>query len=465
MADMFLPISVLSAYQQDWTIRARVTAKGAIRSFNKNAGQGGKTQGGTGGGKVFSLQLLDAEGGEIQAMFFNEAAEEWFPKLAKGTVYTFSKGNVRVANRQFNTCKHRYEIMFDKSVQVVELGECKDIEEVKFTFSDIKSCQTRDVPFSVDLCGIVIACGPVVQFTSKAGAELVKRDLIIADDSACSIGITMWGDRAKQDDKMFTGDRLLALKGVLVKEWHGGRTGSLGEAGALQFDPTMPEAMKVQHWWTKGGADQDLTSLSVLREDGQGRANKGESVDLIDMRKRADCVNADTPEFFSVTCRLALVQTRKQGEAMPLYYQACQEPREGTGFPCNRRVDVSGFCAACNRAGLSAPRLNVRCRYADYGDSCWLQTFHDPAQVVLGLTSDEAADMEKGDAGREGLEAAVRSNFFTDPMRVTVRAKRDFFNGESRTNVTVTDAHRVSRSKHGHQLLREIQELLLARTA
>merc|ERR1712087_348878 len=110
---------------------------------------------------------------------------------------------------------------------------------------------------------------------------------------------------------------------------------------------------------------------------------------------------AEQPQYFSILCRLSAVQTRKQGETQPLHYLACQEPKEGTTLPCNRRVDTTGFCAACNRAGKTAPRLNIRCRFADFADSAWITTFHEGAQEVLGLTADKVKELEEGEGGRE----------------------------------------------------------------
>merc|ERR1712226_1159208 len=116
-------------------------------------------------------------------------------------------------------------------------------------------------------------------------------------------------------------------------------------------------------------------------------------INLSELRRAADGV-LDQPEYYRVVCRLALVQMQKQGEAQPLHYLACQEPREGTNLSCNRRVDSSGFCAACNRAGKAAPRLNIRCRFGDYSDSAWITTFHEPAQQVLGMTAEHVQEIE-----------------------------------------------------------------------
>lgn len=37
-----------------------------------------------------------------------------------GKCLKLSKGNVRIANRQYNTCKHRYELVFDKMAQALK---------------------------------------------------------------------------------------------------------------------------------------------------------------------------------------------------------------------------------------------------------------------------------------------------------------------------------------------------------
>jgi len=442
-----MPISEISSYVQRWAIRARVTNKSQLRSFSK----------GTSSGHVFHVLLLDAYGGEIRANFFNEAATTYFDKLQLGKCYVFSRGTVRIADRRFNASGHRYEIVFDRFVQADEVDDDDKIETVKFNFEDMRSLQTRPLPCNIDICGIVTSAGPVVAFTSKEGRDLVKRDITVADDTATSICVTIWGERAKQDDKLFAGQPVVGLKGVSVKEWNGGRSGSLSEGGALVFKPQVPDAERVQQWWASGGCTRGLTVLSSTAGGG-ATASARAAADLTEVRKLSEQV-LDKPEILSVVCRLALVQTQKKGEVQPLYYNACQEPKEGKPLPCNRRVDSSGFCAACNRVGRATPRFNLRCRFADFGDAAWLTTFHEAAQQVLGISAERAGELEQGE-GREALEAAVSACYFRQPLKLTLRAKLDSFNGEARTNVTCIDARPVSRGERGRVMMKEIREKL-----
>jgi len=322
------------------------------------------------------------------------------------------------------------------------------------------------LPTTVDLCGIITSYRPSQSVNTKDGVELLKREITIADDTATSISVTLWGDRAKQDDSVFDGYPVVALKTVVIKEWKETRSGSLAQGGEFMLKPTMPEAGRVQQWWSQGGSSQDLVQLSVPAAGSDAaNARNGTATSLAGLRAATENLGFQ-PELYSMVARLGLVQMQKQGQPQPLHYMACQEPKLGfKNLTCNKRVDEQGFCPVCNRAGKVAPRLNVRCRFVDFEDQAWLTSFDEAATKILGMTAQEVRDLEqaaaqKGEAGREELEAAIRSRYFDKPMSVTVRAKMDNYNGEPRTNVTVIAARPVSRSEHGRVMLKEIQELL-----
>lgn len=244
----------------------------------------------------------------------------------------------------------------------------------------------------------------------------------------------------------------------MVKEWQQGRSGSLMENGTLMLRPTnMPEAEKVQLWWSQGGSKQSVTALSATGGNGERRSMNGKPVDLAGLRAGSESLGANM-EHFTVVCRLAMVQTRKQGEQLPLVYMACQEPKEGNGFPCNRRVDSAGFCGACNRAGKAAPRFNARCRFADFADSAWLTTFHEGAQRIFQMPAEKCQQLDKGDESVR--DAALRDHYFAKPLQVTVRAKMESYNNQLRPNISCVDARPVSHGERGRAMLAEIAQML-----
>lgn len=64
------PISGLSPYQNKWVIKARVTAKSAMRSWSNAKGEG----------KLFSFDLMD-ESGQIRVTAFRDVAEKYFEMI------------------------------------------------------------------------------------------------------------------------------------------------------------------------------------------------------------------------------------------------------------------------------------------------------------------------------------------------------------------------------------------------
>lgn len=64
--EQYMPIKALTTLNDDWIIKARVTQKGAIKSWNNDRGNG----------KLFNINLIDGYNDEIQATFFKEAADK-----------------------------------------------------------------------------------------------------------------------------------------------------------------------------------------------------------------------------------------------------------------------------------------------------------------------------------------------------------------------------------------------------
>merc|ERR1719498_1464521 len=152
-----------------------------------------------------------------------------------------------------------------------------------------------------------------------------------------------------------------------------------------------------------------------------------------------------------------------------MHYLACQELREGQiqgrPLPCNKRIVEGGVCPMCNREGKVAPRLNIRCRFVDYEDQAWLTSFHEAATNILGMSGEEVRALElkaaqKGEAGREELDAIIKARYFDKPISVVVRAKMGSYNGEPRADIGVIDARPVSYGEHGRQMLKSIHALL-----
>lgn len=452
---LVLPISEISSYHNRWTIKARVTGKSQLRQFNK----------GISNGKVFSVDLLDKGGGEIRASFFNQAADKYLDILEVGKCYVLTKGSVKVANRQYNQCNHRYELIFDKDALVAPAANDIEIKTMQFNFTDLRALQSKTLPATVALCGVVVSFKPLFSFKSRDGKDLIKREVTVADDTATSIDITLWGERAQLPDATFEGKPLVAIKSVIVKEWNGGRAGSLLQDGLLEFKPTGVEAERILKWWSNGGSSTSFSAMSISGGLG-GTARKAKDASLADIRRVSESL-PENSDIYTVIARMCFVQTTKQGQRQPLCYSACSAPREGTQLLCNKRVDESGRCPVCGSIGKGVARLNVRFKFVDFADSIWATTFHEGAESILGKSGQEILDLEKhsGSDGTEVDEFLKQRYYLGVPHQLTIRAKTETYQNETRCSISCTGARPVSLAEHGKQLLSEIHQMLGAPAA
>ena len=104
------PIESLSPYHNNWTIRARVTQKGDIRTYSNQKGEG----------KFFGVTFMD-ESGEIRGTAFNQTVDELYDKLQEGKVYYVSKAKVNLAKKKFSNVQNEYELSLDRGTEIEEV--------------------------------------------------------------------------------------------------------------------------------------------------------------------------------------------------------------------------------------------------------------------------------------------------------------------------------------------------------
>jgi ssDNA-binding replication factor A large subunit len=67
-----------------------------------------------------SIELIDYQGTQITATFFNDLAKRYDEVLKENKIYLFSNGTVKIANQKFTSIKNDYCIVFDKSSEIEE---------------------------------------------------------------------------------------------------------------------------------------------------------------------------------------------------------------------------------------------------------------------------------------------------------------------------------------------------------
>lgn len=193
----------------------------------------------------------------------------------------------------------------------------------------------------VDVIAIVKSASDCSTIVAKAsGRELIKREIMLVDDSACSISCTLWGKQAEEFDA--SENPVVLLKGAKVGDYNG-KTIGVAMSTVFQINPDITEAHKLRGWFDQGGCDSEVKELSNTgMGGGGGGATTSSNWETFDKLSQNQLGTGDKADYFSAKATLMYC---KKENAM---YTAC------VGEGCNKKVidqnDGTYRCEKCNKA-------------------------------------------------------------------------------------------------------------------
>ncbi|KAG8887602.1 Replication factor A protein 1 [Tulasnella sp. 332] len=429
------PIESLSPYQNKWTIKARCTNKSDIRPFSTQRGDG----------KLFNVTLMD-ETGEIRATAFNAVVDELYDKIEEGKVYFISKARVNIAKKKFATSTTDFEISLEKNTEIEECSDQSNVPIVKFNFHDLSKLEDLEKDAICDVVGIVNQPGDLTELTSKAGKQLVKRDITLVDKSQYSVRLTLWGKQAEQ----FVAENqpVIAFKGVKVGDF-GGRTLSMISSSTHFVNPDIPEAHLLRGWYDNQGHAADFHSHSSGGATGGGggvfRRNE-----LVTCRhvKDSNMGQSDSGDYFA--CRGTVVNVK----ADSVMYAACP------GDKCSKKVHESPSgdwrCEKCDRSYPEPEyRYLLTMSVADWTDQLWLQVFNEIGVTLFGMTAKALHDIQEEDPNA-ALDIVQQAQ--CKAYNFSCRAKQDNWNDQVRVRYGVNKIWPLEYKTEAHSLLETIKQ-------
>ncbi|EQB78307.1 replication protein A DNA-binding subunit [Camelus ferus] len=345
--------------------------------------------------------------GEIRATAFNEQADKFFPLIDVNKVYYFSKGTLKIANKQFTSVKNDYEMTFNNETSVMPCEDGHHLPTVQFDFTGISDLESKSKDSLVDIIGICKSFDDVTKITVKSNnREVSKRNIYLMDMSGKVVNATLWGEDADR----FDGSRqpVMAIKGARVSDF-GGRSLSVLSSSTVIMNPDIPEAYKLRGWFDSEGQALDGVSISDLKSGGMGGSNTNWRT-LYEV-KSENLGQGDKPDYFSSVA--TVVYLRKEN----CMYQAC--PTQD----CNKKViDQQNGLYRCEKCDREFPNFKYR----------------------MILSNEQAFE-----------EVFQNANFRSFTFRI--RVKLETYNDESRIKATVMDVKPVDYREYGRRLIANIR--------
>ncbi|KAI8320558.1 replication factor-a protein [Martensiomyces pterosporus] len=431
------PIRDLNPYHNKWTIRARVSQKSGIKTWNKPNSQG----------RLFSVNLID-ESGEIRATAFTQQVDQFYPILEVGKVYYLSNARVTVAKKNFSNVNNEYELIFDGATEVQQCLEQAELPQMHFDFIALSRLMSFEKGHVVDILGVVRNVSEATEITSRNNpdSKMTKRELTVVDKSGYQVRTTLWGDDALSFSA--SGEPVIAFKGVRVGDF-GGRTLSLPSSGTMMVNPDIPEAHALRGWYDAEGRNASYQSYGGGAQGAGERGEKYESQLKTMAQVRDENIGmGDAAEYFYLKGTIVFIRNTT------IAYPSC--PAES----CNKKVvedQTTGQwrCEKCERS-YPAPeyRYIFSINVSDETGQNWLQCFNDIGEQLLGCS---ANDMVNWQQNNEALFNKKLEEATFKQQKFRCRAKSETFNDTTRVRISVMAAYPIDFVTEAKRLSRLIE--------
>ncbi|CAH2354558.1 replication factor A protein 1 [[Candida] railenensis] len=440
-------IEQLSPYQNQWTIKARVSYKGDIRKWSNARGEG----------KLFNVNLLD-ESDEIRATAFNDMADKYFQELEEGKVYYVSKARIQQAKPQFSHLSHPYELSLDRDTIVEECFDVSsnDVPKINYNFVKLDQLQNIEPNSITDVIGVLQKVEPVFQITAKStGKPFDRRNVTIVDDSNFAISVGLWNQTAV--DFSTPEGSVVAFKGCKVSDF-GGRSLSLTPGGSFITSPDTAEAFQLKGWYDNKGKNE--TYQTMKSEAGAGSNSLSSDRKTILQAQDENLGLNEKPDFFNIKATISFLKTNDGN----FCYPSCNN--DVNGSPCNRKVvDTHNDGWRCERCDITFAepeyRYILNISVMDSTGQLWMTLFDKEANTLLGLSANELRKLKEQSDNNENAEfQQVIEKVTMKEYSFRVKARQDSYNGVTRIRYQGMAISPVDFSAECDLLCKELDSML-----
>ena len=345
--------------------------------------------------------------------------------LEYDAIFTFSNGQVKLANKRFTSIKNDYCLTFSKDSICEKCAEDEEIQSVSFTFTGLDSIEELVQSHTVDVIGVVLEVGPSSSINMKDGKVREKRTLTIGDESNVSIDVTLWG--SVTEAHKYSAGQVIALKSCRVSDFRGKSLNASSDGADIFIGSVRhPRAEELTRWMsgtTMGSLRGEMRSLGENPAgEGGKRSSKTPTLLIAQLEKHCQEDNeilGGKPFYCNLNGDLSWVFVPESPDRK-MFYQACEV--------CKKKVIADdtgkGFnCESCMRSYENCvPTYNFTIRVSDCSGSLMLSCFGEIGETILGINAREFFAMHEDSFAVKDL---TMNRLHQTPLAMVVRARVD----------------------------------------
>lgn len=442
-------IASLNPYMGNWTVKAKLAAKGNVRTFRNAKGEG----------RVMTVEFVDEAGTAIQATMWKDAIDRYDAIMEVGKVYYVSRGSLRPANRQYSNVNNDYEMSLDGRCEIELCTEAVDVSKMSRAYELVKIDalpQKIGGRGSVDVLAVVTSVGELGSVRRKSdNAEIQRRDVVLLDETKRTVSLTLWNSLAVEQGEQLANMTapIIAVRGLRVTDYNGVSLSTVARSELFVEPETEDVASRVadlRAWYDAEGATAETTAAGAGLATARGAATGASAAartTLAAMQPELLPPATAKPEMGVVLAAATLIKPDQ-----PMYYAAC--PEEGNN---KKVVEENGkwYCEATQKTYDTCRRRYIlRMKVSDASGAGWVNVFHEQACEMLGVDAETLHKLRESDPA--AYERRVKAAQF-DTWSLKIKSKTEEYQGESRRRLTVAHCARPDYAAEAKHLLSLIQ--------
>ncbi|KAL3141009.1 hypothetical protein ABBQ32_005523 [Trebouxia sp. C0010 RCD-2024] len=444
------PIAALNPYNMSWTIKARLVKKGPKRSF---------TKGGTQSTSVFSIELVDEQGTQIEASVWRDLADRYYDLLEEGKVYYVAKGKVKPANKAYSSVRNDYQLHLDSGSEIEECPD-QDTSKMQAKLSIVPIDQLSlfiGKKAGIDLMGVVTDVGQLGSVKRKSdNSELSRRDITLLDTSQKTVTMTLWGETAQDKGALLEAQDcpVITVTACRVSDYNGVSV-SAGQRSDIQINPGAPEAQALRQWYDFEGRTAPTQHAGEGLANARGSSGGGGSQERVTFQQLtkspAEMPSPDAkPEYHNATCTVANIDPQQS-----MYYQACPDN--------NRKVVEQNGQWYCEYHGKTYPSMVRRyvttLQCTDHTAELTLNAFNEQVEGLLGMSADDLAMLKEGNPEKQRQYQALLKKVQWQDFVVRIQTRTREYEGQLRMRYTVQSMKPVEYVAESKRMIEALAKL------
>ena len=430
--DIYTPISALSSFLPDWTIRAKVSHKSELTEYQSK--KTGRSE------RLLSVVLVDSEKNQISGCFFAEAAEKYFNIIEEGKIYLFSNGTVALNEQKYRTVNNYKLLLGLKSVITVDPNQdwtFVNPEKPLVKIAEIPNLREKSL---IDIAGVVTEVGLTTDKVTKNGKTFTQRSLKVLDNSGASIDLVLWNEQAT-DPRISTitpSSTIVLARGVVISTYNGGISLSTSRnLTEITYDPNVP-AINELRLWLSSTNPSEIKNIE-LSEKKEGRKSELSLKNIAEIRGMAPNPN-DRYEL------IACIRYIKFDETTSLTYSAC--------VGCKKKItqDSTDFynCNSCQRSNKDCMHryLLRSLQIADFTGMLYTTAFNEVGEVLLQMRAEEFHN--KSLEEKKEIINRVQNHSYCFSIKVMPGTSQD---GSQRTEYLISFASHINYAESTKKIL------------